>query len=115
MNVGTGTVAAQLLFWEYLFQIFGIVSLQCTANEGPVRVHYKCLVPIYVFLEMKLLFPKQNHNVLSPQLLLSYICEKFIYFRDRRIRLPILLPGKYVDQSREYINRLQTNECGNWD
>jgi hypothetical protein len=30
MNVGFGTVAVQFLFWEYLFQIFGIVSLQCT-------------------------------------------------------------------------------------
>jgi hypothetical protein len=34
------------------------VSLQfcmtCTANEGPLRIQYKCLVPIYVFPEMKL-------------------------------------------------------------
>jgi hypothetical protein len=30
MNVGIGTVAAQFLSWEYLFQIFGIVSLQCS-------------------------------------------------------------------------------------
>jgi hypothetical protein len=37
-----------------------------TANEGPVRILYKCLVPIYVSPELKLLFPKQNHNVLSP-------------------------------------------------
>jgi hypothetical protein len=37
-----------------------------TANEGPVRIQYKWLVPIYVFPEMKLLFPKQNYNVLSP-------------------------------------------------
>jgi hypothetical protein len=36
-----------------------------TANEEPVRIQYKCLVPIYGFPEMKLLFPKQNHNVLS--------------------------------------------------
>ncbi len=45
-----------------------------TANGVPVtvRIQYKCLVPIYVFPEIKLrgltasLFPKQNDNVLSP-------------------------------------------------
>jgi hypothetical protein len=25
-----------------------------TVNEGPVRIQYKCLVPIYVFPEIKL-------------------------------------------------------------
>ncbi len=41
-------------------------SILYTANEGPVRIQYICLVPIYVFPEMKLLFSKQNYNVLSP-------------------------------------------------
>ncbi len=56
--------------------------MQLTANEEPVKILYKCLVPIYVFPEMNLLFPKQDYNVLSPQFLHSYICEKCIYFQD---------------------------------
>jgi hypothetical protein len=30
------------------------LAMPYTANEGPVRNQYKCLVPIYVFPEMKL-------------------------------------------------------------
>jgi hypothetical protein len=82
-----------------------------TANEGLVRIQYNCLVPIYVFPEMKLLFPKQNYNVLSPRS--SNICEIFIYFQDRSA---CSAAWKYVDQSYswEYINCSQTHECGNW-
>ncbi len=35
MNVEIGTVDAQFLFWEYLLQIFGFVSLQCSV---PLRI-----------------------------------------------------------------------------
>ncbi len=31
MNVDIGTVAAQFLFWECVFQIFDIGSLQCVS------------------------------------------------------------------------------------
>ncbi len=36
MNVDIGSETAQYLFWEYLFRIFGIVSLQCIATENKV-------------------------------------------------------------------------------
>ncbi len=32
MNVEIGTEAPIFLFWEYLFQIFGILSLQCDSS-----------------------------------------------------------------------------------
>jgi hypothetical protein len=33
MNVEIGTEAPIFLFWEYLFQIFGILSLQCAWKQ----------------------------------------------------------------------------------
>jgi hypothetical protein len=62
--------------------------LSHTVNEGPVRIQYKCLVPIYVFPEMKPLFPKQNYNVRSPS---SYTHISVRDLNISRIGLPILL------------------------
>jgi hypothetical protein len=93
--------------------------VSCTANEGPYRIQYKCLFPIYVFPEIKLcseLFPKQNYNVLPPY---SYIhvciCERFNYSQDRS---DYFAAAQFVDKSWEYsvyVNRSRTHECRNWD
>jgi hypothetical protein len=72
-----------------------------TANGRPMKILYKCLVPIYVFPEMKMFFPKQNYNVLSPSSY-THICERFkYYFQDWSA---YSAAEKYVDQSWEYIN-----------
>jgi hypothetical protein len=65
-------------------------TLSNTANEGPVRIQYKCLVPIHVFPKMKQLFPKQNYNVMSPRSY-THISVRDLYIS--RIGLPILLQG----------------------
>jgi hypothetical protein len=61
-NVNDYVKTKKILNLEYFF---GDATVH-TANEEPVRIQHHCLVPIYVFPEMKLLFPKQNYNVLSP-------------------------------------------------
>jgi hypothetical protein len=84
----------------------------CTANEGPARIRYKCLVPIYVFPDMKLLFIKQKCNVLSPSSC-THISVRDLYIS--RIGLPILLQEKmWTDPGNMYI-RSQIHECGKWD
>jgi hypothetical protein len=57
------------------------------ANEGPVIIQHKCLVPIYVFPEIKLLFPEQNYTVLAP----THISVRDLNIS--RIGLPIVLQG----------------------
>ncbi len=59
-----------------------------TANEGQVRIHYKCLVPSYVFPENETVQPPGFQNRIIMFLHLLYISERFIIFR---IVLPILL------------------------
>jgi hypothetical protein len=78
--------------WEYIIrsQTHEYRNWDCTENEGPVRIQYKCLVPIYVFSEIKLLFPKHNYNVLSPSSY-THISVRDLYISW--ISLLILLQG----------------------
>jgi hypothetical protein len=69
-----------------------------TANEGNLRIQYKCLVPLSVSSEMKLcslVISKKNYNVLSPnfdiQISVRYLCIS-------KISLSILLqPNTWTD------------------
>jgi hypothetical protein len=61
------------------------------AGENPI--YCKCLVPIYVFTEMKLLFPKQIYSVLSPS---SYIHISVTDLYISRIGLLTLLQGNFM-------------------
>jgi hypothetical protein len=83
------------------------------ANEGPVRIQYKCLVTICVFPEWKPLFTKQNYNVLS------FNSYTHVSVRDLYIsRIACLFCCSHICGPPIlgiYINRSQTHECGNWD
>ena len=88
--------------------------LMCTLQmKGSWESKCKCLVLIYIFPKMKLLFPKQNYNVLSPySYTLIYLWEIYIFpgsvclFCCREICGPILGIYKLLSD---------THECGNWD
>jgi hypothetical protein len=77
------------LLADHMRTIYGTYVTH-TANEGPVRIQYKCMLSIYVFPVMKLLFLKQNYNVLSPSSY-THISVGDLYIS--RIGLPILLQG----------------------
>ncbi len=60
----------------------------------------------------KQIFPEKELRGLSPKFPHSCFYERFVNFQDRSA---YSVAGKYVDRFREYINRSQTHECGNWD
>jgi hypothetical protein len=73
-----------------------------TANEGPVRIQYKCLVPISVLTKWNCYF--QNRIIMFYLPVSSPICISVRGLYISRIGLPILLQGStYVDRSCEYI------------
>jgi hypothetical protein len=97
------------LYFPYILLLSALAlgTNPCTANEGPVKIQYECLVPIDLFPEMKLLFPKQNYNVLSPSSY-THISVRDLYssFHDRSA---YSAAGKYVDPSWEYVCKSLTD------
>jgi hypothetical protein len=57
----------------------GSVHGSYAANEGPERIQYKCLVPIYVFPEMKLLFQNRIKIFCLVVPSLIYLREIYIF------------------------------------
>jgi hypothetical protein len=102
--------------WASIWKtIHGQLIRVCTANEGPARIQYKCLVPIHVFPEMKpcsLVISKTELLCSFSQFLHSCICDRFIYSQDQSA---YLATAKYLDRSCEYINSSEPHECRNWD
>jgi hypothetical protein len=91
MNVEIGTEAAQFLLWEYLMQIFGMLSLQCSSWQlqhaslsfsNFVRQHAFCIHGILLAASACFLYRPASCNSSSWQLqhaLLSF-CYFFRYF-----------------------------------
>ncbi len=70
-----------------------------TANEGPMRIKYKCMVSIYIhILRNETVISKTELVCSVSQFLHSYICERFTYFHQSAYSAA----GKYVDWSWEY-------------
>ncbi len=83
MNVEIGTKTPIFIFWEYLFQIFGILSLQCvslTANEGPMRIQYiNVRFPVMYSQKWNCSFQNRIKMFCLPVPTLIYLWEKYIF------------------------------------
>ncbi len=83
-----------------------------TANEGPVRIQYKCLVFFLYSQKWNSYFQNRIIMFCLPVPTLIYLWE--IYIFPGPVCL-VCCREIHVDRSWEYINGSQTHECGNWD
>jgi hypothetical protein len=78
MNVEIGTEAPIFLFWEYLFQIFGILPLQCGCKYLPPLLSSRLLILPPLFLTIvNTVFPYRLWLQLLSTIIISFAhsCE----------------------------------------
>jgi hypothetical protein len=79
MNVEIGTETPIVLFWEYLFRSFGILSLQCsTCNIYRAKANWSSLVvPFFIVVCV-------NYRITHKE---EVFCkEKYTFFGNKRMK-----------------------------
>ena len=110
-------VPTLIYMWE-VYKFLGLVCLFCCMEIcGPILGIYKLLTDTWMWkLGLRPHYFQKRNCMVSVQIstftfLWAIYCDRFTYSQDRSAYSAV---GKYVDRSWEYINRLQTHECGNW-
>ncbi len=124
MNVEIGTGAPIFLFWEYLFQIFSILSLQCVSfgaswkrirnslyESGPVSFHTRAKNKIknfdfYCFVTLNYLLSLKTEVEVNVQLQAKkLIREKNLKAKILR-QTPLKSTSSYKPQAPEWVATL---------
>jgi hypothetical protein len=112
-----------LRFRQFSFSLFGVTVHH---KAGPLRIgiHNTSQVMNNYFLRRYKIKIKIRHiyiEKLSDKFCFGNMCVRFIHvsvsnlYTYSHYRSAYSAAGKYVDRFWEYINRSQTQKCGNWD